>query len=160
MSTGREPDSKQVPEPRNLADPIEPIATSSRATEPRSREPLTSANRWARSRSSDRDGRWKNVGKDRPCSPRPSRKSCGRRGDSGVDGEYFFSHAKLDGRDAFRVAIWNIRTTESDLQRLRHLLQALARASPRSHVRGWVKIRLWWLAQGVQFLRERGCKGT
>ena len=75
-------------------------------------------------------------------------------------GEYFFSHAKLDGRDAFRVAIWNIRTTESDLQRLRHLLQALAHASPRSHVRGWVKIRLWWLAQGVQFLRERGCKGT
>lgn len=42
-------------------------------------------------------------------------------------GEYFLSHAKLRGRYAIRVAIGNLRTTESHLRRLWHLLQALAR---------------------------------
>ena len=41
-------------------------------------------------------------------------------------GEYFLSHARLDGRYAIRVAIGNLRTTESHVRRLWHLLQKLA----------------------------------
>ena len=40
-------------------------------------------------------------------------------------GEFFLSHAKLDGRYAIRVAIGNVRTTESHVRRLWHLLQTL-----------------------------------
>ncbi len=42
-------------------------------------------------------------------------------------GEYFLSHAKLRGRYTIRVAIGNLRTTETHVQGLWHVLQSLAR---------------------------------
>lgn len=42
-------------------------------------------------------------------------------------GEFFLSHAKLGGRYAIRVAIGNLRTTESHVRRLWHLLEKLSR---------------------------------
>jgi aromatic-L-amino-acid decarboxylase len=45
-------------------------------------------------------------------------------------GEFFLSHAKLEGRYAIRVAIGNLNTTESHVRRLWELFQDLARHQP------------------------------
>jgi aromatic-L-amino-acid decarboxylase len=40
-----------------------------------------------------------------------------------ASGEVFLSHTKLDGRVSLRVAIGNLATVESDLERCRQLLE-------------------------------------